>query len=136
MFKKELLKTKAVILGGARFTLRKLNPALFLDKDYMFPISNVTEAILKKEKGRESEIDQKEIDGYKDKVRDIILKGVVKVRRWLKVKKIEELIDDIMTKPELYNALFVEIVGYTLGIKKKMSRSFSSVESLRPMFIS
>jgi len=64
----------------------------------------------------------------------ILLKGIVNVTHWFKHKKIEDVIDTIMEKPEIYNYLFVRILNHSLGIKKKASNLFTLTESLRPLF--
>ena len=128
-----LEKHMRVRVGGVVFTIRQLSPALFIDSKEIMPINNIIEAV---QANDNKAIDKLEND--KDKIiatmRTILLKGVVKVNYWFKVQKIDDLIDSIMDKPEIYNYLFIRILNHSLGVKKKVSNLFTLTESLRPLF--
>jgi len=119
---------KTVKLGGVRFTIRKLTPALFMDKE-TFPLNNIIENV--KAKG---EIKPDEVNQYKETIKGIILKGVVSVGYWFESKAINELIGDIMERPELYNALFITIMNHAFGQKKNNLIRLFSPEDMRFLF--
>lgn len=111
----KLEQHKIVRANGVSYVIRKLTPALFLDRDYMLPISHIME--IKDPKKKEREIAET-LDTMKDKVRDIILKGTVQVRAWLTRKRPDQVIDSIMGNPTLYTFLMAAIINHTLSEKK------------------
>ena len=127
-----LEKHKRVRVGGVVFTIRQLSPSLFMDSKEIMPINNIIEAV-NAEENAVGKIEENK-DLIKDTMKVILLKGIVKVNHWFKTKNIDEVIDSIMDKPEIYNYLCVRILNHALGIKKKASSLFSLTENLRPLF--
>jgi len=107
---------KKIRANRVSYTIRKLTPALFLDKEYMLPISNIIET----KNSQEKEVKIAEtLPEMKDKMRDIIIKGTVEIRYFLKKIPIEKMIDKIMEQPEVYTFIVAAIINHTLNIKKK-----------------
>ncbi|MCP3683792.1 MAG: hypothetical protein GY861_13995 [bacterium] len=123
---------KRVRVGGVVVTIRQLSPALFIDSKDILPINNIIEAVNSDDKAMDKL--EKEQDKIKESIKSLIIKGTVKVNHWFKSKKIEDVIDVLMEKPEIYSYLFVRILNHSLGIKKKVSNLFSLTENLRPLF--
>lgn len=134
MFESKLFEYKKVRLAGVTFVIQKLTPALFLNKEYLFPMSPYIEEI--KETGKVPKgIDlEKKLAEQKDRIKELILQSVVSVSSWFRKKNIKDLIDGIMERPFLYNALLTVITQHTLGQKKNYFRLFRSIETLRPLF--
>jgi len=112
----KLEQHKKIRANRVSYTIRKLTPALFLDRDYMLPISHVME--FKDQDQKEAKIAEN-LDAMKDKIRDIIIKGTVEVRFFLKKLPIEKIIDEVMEQPEVYTFLMAAIINHTLSVKKK-----------------
>lgn len=112
----KLEQHRVVKVKGVGFVIRKLAPSLFMDKDYMLPISHVME--IKDKKDQEKAIEN-DLETFRSKMRDVILRGCVGVKTLFSVKPIEKNIDTIMEQPEIYGALFTAIVNHTLSVKKK-----------------
>ena len=125
---------KRVRVGGVVFVMRQLSPALFMDSKEIMPINNIIEAVNAKESDALDQLEEG-VDKIKETMKVILLKGIVNVTHWFKHKKMEDVIDTIMEKPEIYNYLFVRILNHSLGIKKKVSNLFTLTESLRPLFL-
>lgn len=119
---RKLEKHKTVRLNGVRFTIRKLGQQVFLDKDYTFPMTSAVE----KAKSEARELSEKEMfkvtDDFKEKMEDVITRGVVDVRSgWFRKRApIGSVLGALMENPELYSLLFSLIVNHSLGIKKKL----------------
>jgi hypothetical protein len=128
MIKGKLLGYKTIKLGGVKFTIRKLTPALFLDED-SYPLNNIIEKMK-----NNADIGDAEVNLYKDTIKKIILKAVVNIGFWFDSKKIDLIIDDIMEAPELYNALFVNIMNHSFGVKKNNLAHWFSPEPMRHLF--
>ena len=115
MFSSEKESNSKIKVGGLTYIIRKLSPMLFLDKDYMYPISCFTEL-------KETTINEKEIkiliESNKHIIKDVILKGVVKVKKLFSAGNIENYIDIIMEQPNIYIDLFNHIITNTLFLKK------------------
>ena len=126
MLEKRLLDLKKVKIGGVTFVIQKLSPSLFMDKEYMFPISDI-----KVESGSDGDVD---LDAHKDKISDIISKGTVRVKYWFERKDIGDVLEDIMKRSDVYLALFTAIVNHTMGVKKN-SKIMKSTSNLRYLFI-
>jgi len=134
MIESKLFEHKKVRLAGVTFVIRKLTPDLFLDKNYLFPMSPYIEDIKKDGKPKKEADLKKALEEQKERIKEVILKSVVEVRYWFKTKKIEDLIDGIMEREFLYSALLTAITQYSLGLKKNFLNLFKSIESLRPLF--
>ena len=113
----KLFNYKKIRINGVGFVLRKLTPELFLQSDYWFPLSNWQEQV---ERGIDEKAYKKIIQEHKDKIKDVIRLGVVKVQHLNKDSKIDDILEAIMHDPEVYNQLFIEIFNYTLNLKKKL----------------
>lgn len=134
MLEKKLFGHKKIRLAGVTFVIQKLTPALFLDRDYLFPISPYVEEIKKTGKPPKGIELEKKLEEQKKNIKNIIIKSVVSVHCWFKKKKIEDLIDGIMEREFLYSALLTAITEHTLGQKKNHFHLFRSTESLRHLF--
>ena len=111
----KLEKHIKIKVGGITYVIRRLSPTMFLDKDYVLPITSVLE---KGDIEKTGEIEPKAMFDYIERVKDIILLGVVSVNYFLKKQPINSVIDSIMLDAEVYNKLFIAIVNHTLGKKK------------------
>lgn len=134
MLEAKLFGYKKIKLGGVGFVIKKLTPSLFMDREYLFPLSPYIEAL--KQTGRppkEFEL-KKKLEEQKQRIKDVFLKSVVEVKYFLKSKKIQDVIDDIMEREFLYSALLTAIIEHSLGLKKKHFRLFRSIEPMRQVF--
>lgn len=134
MFEQKLFDYKKIRLSGVTFVIRKLTPDLFLDKEYLFPISPYVESIKQTGKPQKANELEKQLAEQKQRIKEIIIQSVVSVHYWFQKKKIEDLIDGIMEREFLYSALLTAITQHTLGVKKNYFRLFQSTETLRPLF--
>ena len=136
MLNDKLLETKVFKVNGVRFAIRKLSPSLFMDKDYLFPMTSCVEKLEKSGKAPSKRETNKAIEKFKPKMRDVIVKSVAYVKSNLLGKKqsINELIDSIMEVPELYSYLFTLIVNHSLGVKKNYSRLFKLTQTTQKLF--
>ena len=129
MFEDSLHKTSSIRIHRAKFVIKQLSPSLFLDKDYMFPMSNVQE----KKESIPAEYTATEIMTYKSKIADVLLLGVARAykKAWFGWKKVtvSEIIKEVMNTPEIYSYLFAEIVNLTLELKKKNLLSVSRLNA-------
>ena len=121
-------------VNGVKFAVKQLSPSLFMDKNYMFPMTNVVEKAYTNEKINESEM-LEQVENFKDKIKDALLLGIDYVqdtRFLIKTKKvpIDTYIEKIMINSELYSYLFSEIVNHSLGIKKKLQKYFKLTEPM------
>jgi hypothetical protein len=107
---------KTIKLKGVRFVIRKLTPFLFLDKEYMLPISNIMEINNKVNTDKDS---AETLAKSKDRIKDILLKGIVCIKILFIKNPIEKHIDKIMEQPILYTYLVTQIINHTLSFKKK-----------------
>lgn len=134
MLEKKLFQHKKVRLAGVTFVIQKLSPALFLNKEYLYPMAPYFEEIKKTGKPpRDSEMEKK-LTEQKERIKEVIIQAVVSVRFWFKEKNIKDLIDGIMEREFLYSALLTVITEHTFGLKKNYFRLFRSIETLRPLF--
>lgn len=133
MLEANLFGYKKIRLAGVTFVIQKLSPQLLLDKENIFPISPYFEDIKNGKPVRESEL-QKQLEQQKERIKNLILLSVVEVKHWFKKKNIQDLIDGIMQRENLYSALLTIIVQHSLGQKKNFLSLFQSIESLRPLF--
>lgn len=134
MLEKKLFEYRKVRLAGVTFVIQKLSPALFLNKEYLYPMAPYFEEVKKTGKPPKDMEMEKKLAEQKERVREVILQAVVSVRYWFKEKKIEDLIDGIMERQFLYSALLTVITEHTFGLKKNYFRLFQSIETLRPLF--
>lgn len=134
MLEKKLFEHKKVRLAGVTFVIQKLTPALFLNKEYLYPMAPYFEELKKTSKLPKGDELEKKLAEQKERVREVILQAVVSVRYWFREKKIEDLIDGIMQREFLYSALLTVITEHTFGVKKNFFRLFLSIETLRPLF--
>ena len=106
-----------------------------MDKDYLLPLSTVTEKMDSQKEVNEKEM-LSQVEEFKDKMKDVILKSVVYFKSGIlsKKKSITEIIDKIMDNPELYSYLFTVIVNHSLGVKKNYSRLFKLKKISRKQF--
>jgi len=130
----KLFKIKMIKVNGVKFAVKQLSPSLFMDKNYMFPMTNVVEKAYTNEKINESEM-LEQVENFKDKIKDALLLGIDYVqdtRFLIKTKKvpIDTYIEKIMINSELYSYLFSEIVNHSLGIKKKLQKYFKLTEPM------
>jgi hypothetical protein len=133
MFESKLFEYKKIRLAGVTFVIQKLSPQMLLNKENIFPISPYFEEIKNGKPVRESEL-QKKLEEQKERIKNLILLSVVEVQHWFKKKNIQDLIDGIMERENLYSALLTFIVQYSLGQKKNSFKLFPSIESLHPLF--
>jgi len=134
MFESKLFEYKKVRMAGVTFVIQKLSPALFLNKEYLYPMAPYFEEIKTTGKPpREAELEKK-LAEQKERIKEIILQAVVSVHHWFRKKNIADLIDGIMERQFLYSALLTAITEHTFGLKKNYFRLFRSIETLRPLF--
>lgn len=100
---------------------------LFMDTDYLFPMTSVIEKTEAKERKMTDAEMLKGLEEFKLKMKDTIKRGVVYVKSGIFAKKqlIETILDKIVENHELISILFTEIVNYSLGVKKKYFRHFN-----------
>lgn len=133
-WKNKLLGYENVKIGGVKFLIRKLTPAMFLENPALLPFSNVQGDI---DIPKDAEEAGDTIEKYKIQVREIILKGVISPEIDSgPERKLNRLhIDEIMETQALYNELFSAIFLHSFNaLKKKSLRSFKSKEKLRAIF--
>ena len=137
MSEKKLFEHRVFKVNGVRFSIRKLSPSLFLDKEYSFPMTSVIEIenIISEETGKQK---NDSIEEYKHKMKDAILISVVYVKSgfFSKKQKIDDYIDKIMEEPELYSYLFSIIVSHSFGQKKNYLHLFELKKISRDWLIS
>lgn len=119
MAKLKQKQTKKIKINGVKFTISRLTPAMFLDKDYLLPISSAAELADKKDMS-DKEL-EKTIKDFQDIVKDTILKSTDRVKIWFKEYDITDVIDDIMENVALFTRLYNEILYFSLGQKKKIT---------------
>lgn len=126
-WKNKLLGVKNIRVQGAKFSIKKLEPADFLEDGNLYPFSLVENL----ESKAPSKIKQ-DFDSYKDVVKKVILKGVISPNL-SSAKGVAKplLIDEIMETEVLYNVMFSAIFLHAFNrLKKKVLSSFGSVERL------
>ena len=120
-FLEKLFSYKTVKINGVAFVIKRLSPLDFLATEQWFPISNWLDAKLAYEIENDKTKIDTETETFKLRVKDLLLRSVIKVKYNGKEYNIKEYIDDIMNEPEIYNRLFIEIVvKHTLKLKKKL----------------
>jgi len=124
---------KVYKVNGVRFAIRKLSPRLFMDKDYLMPLTAVVEAQATEPKKVAEKETLRSVEAFKDKMKDAILKAVVYVKPSFFGKKqdIKDIIDYVMSSPDLYAYLFTLVVQHTLGQKKNFLNHFRLIKPLR-----
>ena len=119
-FLEKLFSYKTVKINGVAFVIKRLSPLDFLATEQWFPISNWLDAKLAYEIENDKTKIDTETDAFKLRVKDLLIRAVIKVKYNGKEYNIKEYIDDIMTEPEVYNKLFILILQHTLKLKKKL----------------
>lgn len=119
-FLEKLFSYKTVKINGVAFVIKRLSPLDFLATEQWFPISNWLDAKLAYEIENDKTKIDTETETFKLRVKDLLLRAVIKVKYNGKEYNIKEYIDDIMTEPEVYNKLFILILQHTLKLKKKL----------------
>ena len=114
---------KTVKINGIKFVIRKLDPEMFLDADYFLPVSTIAADIVDGKAPTTNLSPTEIIKLHKEKVRDIIVRAVVRVKSWLYSAPIDNHIETIMIRPAVYNKLFSEILEHTLDLKKKIMKA-------------
>ena len=119
-FLEKLFSYKTVKINGVAFVIKRLSPLDFLATEQWFPISNWLDAKLAYEIENDKTKIDTETETFKLRVKDLLLRAVIKVKYNGKEYNIKEYIEDIMTEPEVYNKLFILILQHTLKLKKKL----------------
>ena len=119
-FLEKLFSYKTVKINGVAFVIKRLSPLDFLATEQWFPISNWLDAKLAYEIENDKTKIDTETETFKLRIKDLLLRAVIKVKYNGKEYNIKEYIDDIMTEPEVYNKLFILILQHTLKLKKKL----------------
>lgn len=136
MLENKLFEEKVYKINGVKFGIIKLSPSMFLDKDYLFPLSTIVEKEEDKKDTRSDRENLNAVEEFKDKMKDAILKGVTFVKSGIFSKKqdISTVIDKIMDNPELYSYLFTLIANHSLGVKKNFSHLFKLKKTTQELF--
>ena len=124
VWKNKLLGYEKVKISGVKFLIRKLVPAMFLEKPALMPFSNVQGDVAIPKTAKEA---GDTVEKFKADVKEIIIRGVVSPHIETGPDKGDGIlhIDEIMETPNLYNQLFSAILMHSFGtLKKKLLLSF------------